>query len=83
MKRPWADKADELEPKEGVWCDFVAWRMWLEAQHGAGTATGTAILEHLDRSFDHLDIALYCIFCDLYDKLPDLPEFMEAQGAKR
>lgn len=30
-RRPWAQRAEELEPYESVWCDYTAWKEWFNA----------------------------------------------------
>lgn len=68
MKRPWADRADQLEAKEGYWCDYAAFLEWFGKQESKLYSPGDIIQVLIDN--DTIDtINLYCIFCDAFDAI--------------
>ena len=74
MNRPWHKRADELENKEGLYCDFIAWREWFQEQEDKIVDCDILV------GMDWFDTAsLYSIFCKVYDDLPDMPEIVEVK----
>jgi hypothetical protein len=76
MNRPWEKRAEELFAREDMWADYVAFREWFSARERALVNPGD-ILEILDKQPTIDPINLYCIFCDLFDSMPDMPEYVE------
>jgi hypothetical protein len=75
MNRPWHARSIELEPKEGPWCDYAAFREWFSAEENKLVDPGD-ILALLDDDLGIDPINLYVIFCKVFDEMPDLPEFV-------
>lgn len=74
MERPWHKRAVELEPKEGPYCDYVAWREWV-AKRESELVDGGDVLG----SLDYQDaINLYVLFCEVADAAHDTREAAHA-----
>jgi hypothetical protein len=58
--RPWHERAKELEPEHGMWCDYAAWQEWFYAQD-LGASKPADILEAMD------GIDPYVFFCEVAD----------------
>lgn len=72
QRRPWAKRAEELEPKEGYWSDFAAWEEWFERRETELSAEirdgqEVSLLEHLDDPLLKVRITLYQMFCEVFD----------------
>lgn len=65
MPRPWSKRADELEPTEGVWADYAAFKEWLSAQETRLDAEG--MFDAINDSAGADGVKLYCLMCDLAD----------------
>ena len=64
-KRPWAERAIALEPKEGHYSDYAAFVEWLDEK---SVGIRTALEDDL------LLIDLYCLVADAYDGAPATTE---------
>ena len=60
-RRPWAERADELQEREGVYCDYVAWREWFERKR-----TREGFENPLDE-YSPDEVHLYSLMCELAD----------------
>lgn len=68
MTRPWHKLFRELEATEGHYSDFVAWERWFDSEM---ERIGRGDSEGLRGNLDAVDqISLYCLFCEIYDKMP-------------
>ncbi len=69
-ERPWAARARELEPTEGMWCDYAAWREWINDRMDKAVPGGCDFLDILsegDGTLGLVDIHLYCLMCGRAD----------------
>lgn len=74
---PWDKRASELEPSEGTYCHYAAWKEWLDAWNARQSSA-------LELDMDVLDmVALYCAFCAAVaeSKKPD-DHIMRFEGTK-
>jgi hypothetical protein len=78
VKRPWNERATELEPTEGAWCDYAAWREWFTEQEGKIVTDSSDILTALEQDCNPDAINLYTIFCNVFDAMPEVVEMQRS-----
>lgn len=75
MSRPWDARAIELEPKEGHYCDYVAFLEWFDAKLAAGP--WDCLRDIIEASEPNGMIPIYTLMCDAYDQGADHPLLVE------
>lgn len=78
-ERPWAKRAEELEPVEGHWADYAAWQEWLSRKMG-DIFQDDSLWDDITNSCYLTPIALYVLFCRAYDGDENTLKRREARG---
>lgn len=60
-ERPWAKRAEELEPVHGHWADFAAWQEWIQTRWSFDDEGLTVSMDMVDET------GWYVLCCELVD----------------
>lgn len=79
MERPWSKRAEEIEAESSsIWNDLSAFEEWFSAQETAVNMDNDPIIDTLNEKADVAHIALYSIFCNVFDSMPNQSEVPHA-----